>query len=166
MWLNKKQRTLLLSNSSFFVFLCFLATNYCRAACTMLQGRKILKKIMQLGKPLPVLASLSTHTSTVENNLSLINSQDCSTLLFCTLFVILFITIKQCDNARLKTLAPRDANKPMASHISHTIIRLLCAPALTGTTDLYPLADCDSSHLLSQQHSQTIINVAIQKHDE
>lgn len=43
-------------------------------------------------------------------------------------------------------------------------ISLLCmACPLTGTTDLYPLAECDSVHLFSQQYSSTVTNVAIQK---
>lgn len=43
-------------------------------------------------------------------------------------------------------------------------ISLLCmACPLTGTTDLYPLAECYSVHLFSQQYSSTVTNVAIQK---
>lgn len=134
--LNKKQRLLLLSNSLFFVFSVALPLIMAGQHALCYKGEYNAAK-SQLGKPLPVFASLCTHINCGDQLLSLISTVHStvahlrpSTITPTTpppnhhhLLVIhkvpTVVIIKRCDNITLKTLNPSADSKPMASGASH-----------------------------------------------
>lgn len=128
--LNKKQRLLLLSNSLFFVFSVALPLIMAGQHALCYKGEYNAAK-SQLGKPLPVFASLCTHINCGDQLLSLISTVHStvahlrpSTITSPNHLLVIHkvptvVIIKRCDNIRLKTFFPSADSKPMASGASH-----------------------------------------------
>lgn len=99
----------------------------------------------QLGKPLPVFASVGTH---INCGTQLLSSISCAhstvahlhyeyNYLPIIIHKVPTITISRFDNAKLKTLIPSDANKPVASGASHDT-SILQWPHFTSVHGLPP----------------------------
>lgn len=99
----------------------------------------------QLGKPLPVFASVGTHINCGTQLLSLISCAHSTVAhlhyeynyLPIIIHKVPTITISRFDNAKLKTLIPSDANKPVASGASHDT-SILQWPHFTSVHGLPP----------------------------